>query len=657
MKIKQKAMLAVGFLVALIISVVTLVSILDARSNEIQNNEKYVTSELKVATSTVNDFLNESIKITEDLARFTRVAIENDHFEIETFNALLNETLEEHQRIYGIWMRLESPKYVESGNLYTSSGAYNPYFYREGDSVAYVGLKEAGWLENEVDGAFYYDSYNSGNIFVYEPVVWEIDGADVEMVTIAYPIIVDGKVEGALAIDMTIDYINEYIGALSIYESGKFSLIYDGQYTSDQFVQHETIDLAYEIGNPADWRVYVDIPESEMLDFSSVIVKLSGVGLVGIVFAVILIGIILSSILNPVTDMTGLLEKIADYDLKIDSTGKSTNYSKRKDEIGAMSRSIQKLENNFIQLIHDILEKSEHLASSSQELTATTQVSVQSAEEVSRAINEISKGAINQAEDTEKGAESVNAMGNLVVQDKTHRLDLNASTESIDTLKEEGLLTLKELVEKTEVTKDAIVEIMDVIEKTSGSANEIKMKSLNIKNIAEQTNLLALNASIEAARAGDVGRGFAVVADEIRKLAEESNAFTNEIDKIMHELTNRTDLAVSKMKQVSEVVEKQAFGVTSTNEKFDGIAKEIKTTIEVLASLNASGALMEDKKNEIIGILENLSAISEENAAGTEEASASVEEQTRSMSEISRASEMLAELAEEMQNSIRKFKI
>ncbi|MBM7561436.1 hypothetical protein [Fusibacter tunisiensis] len=74
--------------------------------------------------------------------------------------------------------------------------------------------------------------------------------------------------------------------------------------------------------------------------------------------------------------------------------------------------------------------------------------------------------AINQSEGTEKGAKSVNAMGNLVVQDKTHRLDLNASTESID--------TLKELVKKIEVTKDAIVEIMDVIKKTSGIAKEIK---------------------------------------------------------------------------------------------------------------------------------------------------------------------------------------
>lgn len=657
MKLKLKAMISVGVLVAIIIGVVTTISILDARANDIENNQRYVASELKVASGTINDFLNESIKITRDLERVTRVAIINNNFDIDTFNALLQETLLDHQRIYGIWMRLEDRKYVEPGNMYTMSGAYNPYFYREGGSIAYTGLKEAGWLENEIDGAFYYDAYNSGKIFVYEPVVWDIDGEEVEMITITHPIIVNGSVEGALAIDMTIEFINEYVSALSIYETGKFILVYDGVYESDQFIEYEPLSLAYEIGNPGDWRIYVDIPENEMTNFIKELIKLSAVGIVGIVLAVTLIGLILNNILTPVTYMTTSLEKIADYNLKIDTSKKAQGYANRKDEIGAMTRSVQKLENNFIELIHDILNKSEHLASSSEELTATTNMSVRSAEEVARAIDEIAKGAINQAQDTEKGAESVSSMETLVNADKVHRKALNTSTHQIDGLKEEGLMALKDLVEKTKITNEAITEIMDVIEKTSGSASEIETKSMNIKSIAEQTNLLALNASIEAARAGEVGRGFAVVADEIRKLAEESNAFTSEIDKIIHELTERTTQAVDKMKEVSRVVQDQANGVASTNEKFDGIARAIKTTIAVLEELNASGNLMDTKKNEIVGILQNLSAISEENAAGTEEAAASVEEQTRSMEEISSASEILAELAEEMQASISKFKI
>jgi methyl-accepting chemotaxis protein len=246
-------------------------------------------------------------------------------------------------------------------------------------------------------------------------------------------------------------------------------------------------------------------------------------------------------------------------------------------------------------------------------------------------------------------------MGDFVNTDKQHREALNESTRKIDILKEEGLDVLGDLVQKTQITNSAINEIMDVIEKTSGSANAIETKSKNIKSIADQTNLLALNASIEAARAGEVGRGFAVVADEIRKLAEESNAFTDEIEMSIHELTERTSLAVRKMKDVARVVDDQAAGVTSTNTKFDGIAESIKTTIDVLENLNESGRLMEGKKNEIIAILENLSAISEENAASTQEASASVQEQTRSMEEISSASELLAEFAEEMQVAISKF--
>lgn len=657
MKLKLKAMISVGVLVAIIIGAVTTISIMDARANDIKNNQRYVQSELKVASGTINDFLNESIKITSDLERFTKMAIVNNTFDIDTFNALLKETLMDHQRIYGIWMRLEDPKYVEPGNLYTQSGAYNPYFYREGNTIAYTGLKEAGWLENEVDGAFYYDAYNSGKIFVYEPVVWEIDGEDVEMITITHPIIVNGKVEGAVAIDMTIEFINDYVGQLTIYDTGKFALVYDGIYESNQFTQYEPIALAYEIGNPDDWRIYVDIPPKEMTNFITELIKLSSVGIVGIILAVVLISFILNSVLTPVSYMTDTLEKIADYNLKIDRSERADAYAKRSDEIGAMTRSVRKLENNFIELINEIMTKSELLASSSEELTATTNLSLRSAEEVSRAIDEIAKGAINQAEDTEKGALSANSMEKLVSADNLHRDALNTSTREIDSLKEEGLVALKDLVEKTRITNEAIKEIMDVIERTSGSASEIETKSMNIKSIAEQTNLLALNASIEAARAGEVGRGFAVVADEIRKLAEESNAFTSEIDKIIHELTERTTLAVNKMQDVSRVVEDQAKGVASTNEKFDGIAKAIKTTIAALEELNVSGKHMDDKKNEIINILENLSAISEENAAGTEQAASSVQEQTRSMEEISSASETLSELAEEMQTSITKFKL
>lgn len=87
-----------------------------------------------------------------------------------------------------------------------------------------------------------------------------------------------------------------------------------------------------------------------------------------------------------------------------------------------------------------------------------------------------------------------------------------------------------------------------------------------------------------------------------------------------------------------------------------GIAASIEDMKKYIAEIYESEKLMEDKKNDVINIIQNLSAISQENAAGTEEASASIEEQTAAIAEISNASEALAKLADEMQQSIIKFK-
>lgn len=406
-----------------------------------------------------------------------------------------------------------------------------------------------------------------------------------------------------------------------------------------------------------DWVLCVGAFEKDALAGSKMLQNALLYSAVGFLIMGLIIAIFLArTISKPIVEYSKLLDKMSDYDFTFDGNSKTLKYLNRSDEIGHIGKSIITMQKNVVDLVKQISEISQQVAASSEELTATSQQTSIASEEIARAIADISQGANDQASDTEKGAMSVEELGNLIESNKQAVKKLIMEIEEITRLKEEGLLVVKDLVEKTKSSGEATEEIRDVIINTSVSADKIQAASHMIKSIAEQTNLLALNAAIEAARAGEAGRGFTVVAQEIRKLAEESNKFTEEIEAIIKDLAEKTNMAVVTMEEASDLLRSQTESVEITHNKYMGIAASIEGMKKHIDAINESEKLMEKKKNDVINILQNLSAISEENAAGTEEASASVEEQTAAMVEIANASESLAKLADEMQQSVIKFK-
>ncbi len=222
---------------------------------------------------------------------------------------------------------------------------------------------------------------------------------------------------------------------------------------------------------------------------------------------------------------------------------------------------------------------------------------------------------------------------------------------------EQAMEILEALGQVNQQTKDAIAVISKQTDVTNESALKIKTAVDIITDIAEETNLLSLNASIEAARAGEQGRGFAVVAGQIQKLAEQSNESAQQITGIIELLIQETQRSVETMTNVREVIDKQDENVTLTERAFGDVKDGITHSIEGIRAVSGRTKELDEARVKVVDVVQNLTAIAEENAASTEETSASATEMSAIMESIDSNAKDLNQVVEQLHGTIAKFKI
>ncbi|MBU1218889.1 PAS domain-containing protein [Myxococcota bacterium] len=286
----------------------------------------------------------------------------------------------------------------------------------------------------------------------------------------------------------------------------------------------------------------------------------------------------LDAVLNPVKECRGIIEQLANYDLRARVAGIY------KGEHADLVNYI----NNLGEALHDALlqvaEAVEQIQGAASQIASSSQA--------------VAEGASEQASSLEETSSSLEEMASMTKQNADNSLHANSLAGAAREAANQGSKEMERLI-------DAMGKIRHSAE---GTSEIIK----DINEIAFQTNLLALNAAVEAARAGEAGRGFAVVAEEVRNLALRSKEAAKKTESLIKESVVQSEHGANISQEVRKRLEEMVNGISKVGEIIKEIAAASQEQSRGIEQVNSAVAQMNE--------------VTQHNAANAEESSSAAEE-------------------------------
>ena len=356
-------------------------------------------------------------------------------------------------------------------------------------------------------------------------------------------------------------------------------------------------------------------------------------------------------IADPLTSLGLLCEEVSKGVLTIEIKSQS------RDEIGWLEHLMRQMVKNLRLIATQITNSSRAVATSAEEIAASSIQMARGAENQSSSTEETSSTMVEIAAQMQLLAKNAEALAANVdetsasIQQMSATLSLTARNgETLLGAVDQATRTLDSMITNVDaianrvhqvdlVSQQSVADTRQHGERLQESINSIGARSDEIgkivkviEGIADQTSLLALNAAIEAARAGDAGKGFAVVADEVRRLAERSMQATQEIGEVIGSVQSDTQKAVSFMESVLAGI-MTSVGRTST------LVGEVATA----ADDQAAGA------KKVLHTMAEMSTL-------TRQIANSIKENATGAEEINQAAQKMNQLTHQMSEAVGEQK-
>lgn len=414
---------------------------------------------------------------------------------------------------------------------------------------------------------------------------------------------------------------------------------------------------AYQNGSDTDIVGMIFVGTNKH-DKDAVIMRLLG-SIVAAVAAIMLVCLIVSTklastISRNIRTSIKAVEKIAAGNLNVQVNNKLL---KSKDEIGDLSRVTITLRDAMQRTILEINQNVQKLLEASSLLGTAADNTNGTMNKVRSAVNRIVENSAEQAENSKSTSEHMRLMGENITETSAEVEALNSNAEFMHQSSEKAAETLSNLQHINSEVERIIGEVQEQTNRTNDSVQQIHKATAFITSIAEETDLLSLNASIEAARSGESGRGFAVVAEQIKKLSEQSNQSSSEIEETAMMLSEDSQKAVEIMQKMQEIIVSQSESMQDTQKVVEEVVAQIANSMQSIQQIKETTEHLANVRNEVLQAVETLSNIAQDSVSGTKKTYEDTEEVVDTFKQVYMSAEQLREIADQLAGSVQYFHV